>query len=388
MSCLQFARLNDIQIEKNADSWRGLIKQEHLNVFQVHQDEDVRISVLALIVDTRKTTEPFQLFELSFLLSFLYYNITSQSPNIRKQLLTYYTRALSRVEASSALINRSDECADLKPSYQQFLTDFYAFLLSNLAPDANHFRRSITLELLLFVSQSNKPIWDNFKHKNEVFYNFLADSYEVNKQLAVELILKLNMKSLEERCDEFIEMAMDIRPSRTLTAAYTLKVCKIDENIILNKLVFKLRDLCERISESKDFITCKTSLYGLLLCIRHLIPSCKQNKEFYGDCVAICWKIREKIMPIVCSPSPEGYLPTETDESSKSQMILVYAWRTMKEMTLLLAEIVAKTIDEEESEEILEIGRFFIEIFYQSKHRGVFEQAHVGFTTISQLFWM
>lgn len=62
-------------------------------------------------------------------------------------------------------------------------------------------------------------------------------------------------------------------------------------------------------------------------------------------------------------------------------------------MTLLLAEIVKQSIKLENqiamlSEETLtKIGQFFVNVFIQSKHRGVFEQAYVGFSIICEYFW-
>lgn len=104
-------------------------------------------------------------------------------------------------------------------------------------------------------------------------------------------------------------------------------------------------------------------------------------------------------MPIVCSPAPEGYIPDngedlcDKDESSKAQKILCYAWRTIKEMTLLLAEVVRQTVKLEDKTEMLseillkKVGEFFFNIFVESKHRGVFEKAYVGFSVICESFW-
>lgn len=33
------------------------------------------------------------------------------------------------------------------------------------------------------------------------------------------------------------------------------------------------------------------------------------------------------------------------------------------------------------------IGEFFVDVFIQSKHRGVFEQAYVGFSIVCDSFW-
>lgn len=64
----------------------------------------------------------------------------------------------------------------------------------------------------------------------------------------------------------------------------------------------------------------------------------------------------------------------------------------MKEIMLLLAEFVKQTVALEsvfsmlKEEFLLGIGDFFVDIFIRSKHRGVFEQAHVAFSVICDQF--
>lgn len=84
----------------------------------------------------------------------------------------------------------------------------------------------------------------------------------------------------------------------------------------------------------------------------------------------------------------------ETDESAKTQRIVVNAWRSIKEICYLLTEIVKQTIKFESKQEmrfedlVLKIGDFFMTLFIESKHRGVFEQAYVGFLVICEAFWL
>lgn len=128
----------------------------------------------------------------------------------------------------------------------------------------------------------------------------------------------------------------------------------------------------------------------------------KSNESFshlFEELTKICLNLKEEILPVVCNASPEGYLPDadeiipETVESTKAQTILVNAWRSVKEMTYLLAEIVNQCVKLESilemlSEElVLEIGDFFVTIFIESKHRGVFEQAHLSFSKVCSSFW-
>lgn len=104
---------------------------------------------------------------------------------------------------------------------------------------------------------------------------------------------------------------------------------------------------------------------------------------------------------MVTNPSPEGFLPEDcdiledvgVDETTKAQALLVFAWRNVKEIALLLGNIAAKATSYEgnielvKSETLLKIGDFFVDLFIQTKHRGVFEQAYLGFCKLCEGFW-
>lgn len=107
--------------------------------------------------------------------------------------------------------------------------------------------------------------------------------------------------------------------------------------------------------------------------------------------------------PIVNNLSPEGYIPLE-DELTKAdtknetvtpQMVLVYAWRTTKEVSLLLGELTlsAPDIDCRTGAELLSgdimslISEHFLKIFLETKHRGAYEQAYLGFCKFCEKLW-
>lgn len=83
----------------------------------------------------------------------------------------------------------------------------------------------------------------------------------------------------------------------------------------------------------------------------------------------------------------------DIDESTKAQALLVFAWRNVKEVALLLGDIAARVTACEdkiklvEDEVLLKIGEFFIDLFVRTKHRGVFEQAYLGFYKLCDGFW-
>ncbi|KAJ8945809.1 hypothetical protein NQ314_009031 [Rhamnusium bicolor] len=461
LKCLQYARHNGIELvvdrkENCALYWRGLIDKEKLEKFMIHQDEEIRISVLASIVESQKSTEVFLDWEFDFLSNYMHYNITSQTPNIRKQIISYYKKALARYNAGFYVIIRNiafltkkleiveekQEAQrilrvyqELRNSYKSFMQKFAKQLISNLTFDANYYRKSTSLDLLIAVHKVLPPgewlsCWTDDDIKN--CHNVLFDSYETNKKMAVILLKHLPPSAMGFTNVEFtfkymqrcLNMALDVKPSKALSAAYLLEVCAYSphfydivqygnnegeqrqvHNPILDMLVVLTGKLIAQSNIKCEISKSKTAHYGIVLSIRHLLETrdiSKNNDAYSGlfdHLVTICLNLKDTIMPVVCSPSPEGYIPVvneemcETDESIRAQMILVHAWRTVKEMSLLLAEIVRQVIKLENSNEmlseslLLKIGQFFIEIFIESKHRGVFEQAYVGFSVICDSFW-
>lgn len=66
----------------------------------------IRLSVLALIVESQKSTALFTEWELNFLRKYLYYNITAETPNTRKQIVATYKKAFIRIKEGLAVLNR------------------------------------------------------------------------------------------------------------------------------------------------------------------------------------------------------------------------------------------------------------------------------------------
>ncbi|XP_030763962.1 thyroid adenoma-associated protein homolog isoform X2 [Sitophilus oryzae] len=461
LHCLLNARKNGIELSLEKDSilyWRGLIDKQKMEMFMIHQDEEIRLLVLASITESLKSTELYLDWEFIFLINYIRYNITAQSPNVRKQIVCYYKKVLTRFDAGYKVIgknisnlskslelNSSEErdqkkylslYQELKKSYRRFICNLTRIFIGNLSYDSNYPRRATSLELLLIIQTILNPdewksCWNEEDVKNS--HNILFDSYESNKGMIVKLLKTLppnylgfmNVNFTFKYMQRSFELATDVKPSKTLSAAYLFDICsyspfffdivhsecgeaaKKGNDPTLDMIVVLTRKLINQTADIKiDHVSmANASVYGLILSVRHLLENrdiSKHNDTYsgvFGHLVGNCINISSKIMPVVCNPSPEGYLPDyvedfcENDESPKAQMVLVYAWRTMKEMTLLLAEIVKQTMKLESeismlSDDLLmEVGQLFVNVFVQSKHRGVFEQASVGFSIICEHYW-
>lgn len=100
-------------------------------------------------------------------------------------------------------------------------------------------------------------------------------------------------------------------------------------------------------------------MYGVLQSIRAVLetkattPSSAENwGPVLGRLIELCLCLSELVSPVVCSSSPEGFLPegegrgvgmsAEIDSSSvgSAQSLLLCCWHTMKEVSLLLGHLV------------------------------------------------
>ncbi|XP_045467658.1 thyroid adenoma-associated protein homolog [Harmonia axyridis] len=325
----------------------------------------------------------------------------------------------------------------LNKCYKSFLKNFIGMCIDNICPDSNFYRRNAALELLVFIQPNvEKEEWCSYFKGDDIenLQRILFDNYEVNKKMALGILTKMGSdKFMLQDGDTYtsfmriaLSFASDVKPSKSLSAAYMFQLCcnsplipddegKLVEDKTTNNdpILRMIQTLtAELLTKSDSYIksdfdecTLNSPCYGLLTCLRYLIRF--RPKELWNESCgttyrmifSICQKIFRVVLPIVSNPAPEGYLPdneeTEInirDDTVRSQKILVYAWRTVKEITLLFAEFVQQDRSIEDNflsvERYVEIGEHFMDIFVQAKHRGVFEQAYLGFCIICEEYWI
>lgn len=71
------------------------------------------------------------------------------------------------------------------------------------------------------------------------------------------------------------------------------------------------------------------------------------------------------------------------------QMVLICAWRTVKEVSLILGDLVLYSPLSVliTKQQVIEIGEHFKQLLSETKHRGAFEQAYVGFSKLCTRLW-
>lgn len=232
-----------------------------------------------------------------------------------------------------------------------------------------------------------------------------------------------NLSDLKKKITTF-------RPYDTMTAAHYLVFCSFSNTYF--RSYYEAVIWCENILDeglklakgSLMQATRHNALYGSLLSIRHLLGRVELTKItdpieieswrlFFHRMIPKCKELTDFAAPIVRSSAPEGHLPEDLNDVSHyssidneeylngnqikvtPQMILVCAWRTVRETALLLGEISLYTPVITSSEEnglitvdqLIEAGMHFQQLLAETKHRGAFEQSFLGFSNLCLRLW-
>ncbi|KAF7710664.1 hypothetical protein HF521_009536 [Silurus meridionalis] len=304
---------------------------------------------------------------------------------------------------------------------------------------ADHFSFSMDLESFALGDCVTVP------HAQAVFYCLSSNFLEV-KQLACTLLQKLPPEtvglqepaSLQCVLQAALDLSTSTKPFDSITAAHLL-------NLLLHQEALQqalLHCACEKSVplQLPDFI--QASEVSILE--KHTSRSLQMQanwSQVVADLMALCYRMSDVVSPVVQSSSPEGLIPMDTDTEPSSglqkilqeiqprdtndfftsareldasseeqlrtpqatnegsemyrvtaQMVLVCCWRSMKEVSMLLGELCQSMplhthtnkglITEEQVEGV---GRYFREQLLQSRHRGAFELAYVGFVRLTDM---
>ncbi|GJQ88097.1 hypothetical protein Trydic_g13108 [Trypoxylus dichotomus] len=477
LGCLRVARKSGLPVflkdnselnsnESKKKCWRGYIEYEFLELMMCHQSDEVRVSTLALVIESQKSTEIFSTWELDFLKKYFFYNVTTQMPNTRQQIIALYKKAFIRIKESMAVLVRhiATICNKIKAevdsiqegvleelqlykkqeiSYKVFMETFFQeYLCSGFHSGFNYQRRSTCLELMVFMLNEKCIEPEELERKWKVtdtmiLLEVLCDSYESNIAMAYDILTKLPPTAFEflhsKECIrshilQTIALASAIKPTSATAAGYMLPIflmspyarevildimeqqAGFDDIYVLTVALF-IHLIEKGVKLAKKNIleaVRRTPVYGYILCIRHLIEkrnfsACEHWEYLVTQLVSTCKAVDEIVSPIVNNSSPEGYMPMDNevisnnkkDEIVTSQMVLVYAWRTTKEVSLLLGELTLNVPDKcyktgkllLTNDIMSSISEHFLNLFLETKHRGAYEQAYLGFCKFCEKLW-
>ncbi|XP_065176717.1 tRNA (32-2'-O)-methyltransferase regulator THADA-like isoform X1 [Sycon ciliatum] len=199
--------------------YAGILKQA-----LAHSDDEVRLNALALLCESRQTSEPLSVEDIDLMQFFLPYNLSSQDPSFRQRLETSMKKVLLRMHASlHVAVRESDRLRkqasmaaspserdtakrrDQLEKYQSyldmcvgFLTWLVELLISCIEPVACFQRRTAALRLLHVIvdafpspvaSFSTTAILSQPHVVQNLINNVLNESYSSNQELLVTLLV-------------------------------------------------------------------------------------------------------------------------------------------------------------------------------------------------------
>ncbi|XP_020280401.1 thyroid adenoma-associated protein homolog isoform X2 [Pseudomyrmex gracilis] len=326
-----------------------------------------------------------------------------------------------------------DEFKDIKWKKKQAETIFQCLLLDTYEPN-----KEMAYQILKSVNNfGNVDVVET-----EVRYNFK----ENNKDICLSECKNLTFLDLglESQVRLIIKTALalgnSIRPIDSVTAAYMLKIsklspviknvlqkyskeCSIEDNIkdavtlqLVSLLYERLQIALSLAKQNIGMAIVKCSLYGYLFCMRSLLSDCdlseaamdKSWQNIVANIISLCFELSHVVSVIVNNSSPEGHLPMDLKtlnfndnvlfsekEILTPQMVLLCSWRTVKEVSqlfgLLATEASIQTDNSANSlltgEQIERIMKHLVSLLCETKHRGAFEQAYVGFYQLCTRLW-
>ncbi|XP_052741965.1 thyroid adenoma-associated protein homolog isoform X2 [Bicyclus anynana] len=425
--------------------WQGVLDYAVLSMAAVDASQQIRILALSLVVESQKSTEPFTGEELDFVLWFMQYNINSRVPNFRQHVLALVKKLLKRLENSDKVLLRNNGTSDGDDKghldYLSFIGKFRSLCYESLVVGANYSRRHVALQVLvwledLHVRDYSGSVWT--ESAVGTLLHHLGDSYETNKALALLLLERTPATFLRDKFPASLDLsailaeASSVKPTDCATAAYKLQLLRTkmverqgQDSTMASEVKFGLlRQLLEE--AKKQLQVCQQSLvlgarsapmYGVLHCIASTLEpaepfgiSTECLTEFIDELVTTCVQVCECAGAVLSSAAPEGLLPDVTPDTATcdaagghirledgrevtAQMVLLCAWRSVKEVSQILGTlgnqlIVHEEIEPETRRALVErIGKLFTELLTETKHRGAFEQVYVGFTRLLSSLW-
>ncbi|PSN50021.1 hypothetical protein C0J52_03298 [Blattella germanica] len=402
LSCIRLSRKqgaldNESVFVHSPNLWKGILDMRVLEGAMYHHDVELRMSALSLLTESHRSTEVFTMSELHLIKTFLVYNINTEIPSSRQQMLSLMKKVLTRMKNSSLAVHRkmgpkkpkdvNDYGENVLKFYNTFLLWLLDFCFSNLFPGANFGRRVSSLKILslcyeIISFNSDQPVWtpsppDVWTLNNcSILLECLKDTYEDNKTMAVNLLVAFpaealslndpsNVRSLVEVC---LSLSSSHRPPDCITAAYVLRVL----------IAFKQTDAAfEAILKNKEPCKVNNTLYLAILVLFNrlkaelyqarkslLIAASSGPMGIAEDC---CW--RDLMSELVRKDHLEQRTDCIVSETPilnvTAQMVLLCSWQ----------------------KQVLAIGAHLATLLSETKHRGAFEQAYVGFCALCSRLW-
>ncbi|NWR31265.1 THADA protein, partial [Tachuris rubrigastra] len=254
MACLRTARAHG-HLELSNIMSNGLVSTECIKQGLVHQHSQVCIDALGLLCETHRTTEVVSKEEMQLIQFFLMYNLNSQSPSVRQQIISLLRKLFCRIQESSQVLCKLEQnktkqellenSTTMHPlgilqQYKDFMSSVCDRLFEVLFPGSSHPTRFSALSILESIAE----VFSVTKGQAQVFQldqvidstrvqtliQCFASTFEEVKVLAFGLLMKLrdvafnfqDSGNLELLFQAAMDLSTSTKPYDCVTASYLL----------------------------------------------------------------------------------------------------------------------------------------------------------------------
>ncbi|XP_057370348.1 thyroid adenoma-associated protein homolog isoform X2 [Daphnia carinata] len=421
--------------------WNSVVNMDVLEQALEHKDEKLRLNALGVIVEGPKTSQLYSQLEVQWICQFISRNMVNHNAAFRQQFCSYIKKFLLKLRNGGVpLIGRNDT---IVTSYRSFVFWLTVKCLIDLGPGSSFPRRFLSLQFLKLI-QETIGLESNPKGLNissnlglpaiSSLVDCFFDSYDVNKELALELLQSPPMITVITQDPKGYELisvyrkssaalSQSLRSADTVAANFFFRWLihlKFDSEeevrsrhdwslktrntfTLIGELIQILKDQLDAARKDVGQLAIDAPIYGVLSSVRLLLSDQQSRTEemkneswasILSFVIEICFAASAIASPVVTCESPEGFLPDFSDLPSQNlnaQTLLVSAWRTVKEVALLFGQISAWMLESDfrliEDDVILKLGLHLKLLLLETKHRGAFEQVYCGFSQLCYALW-
>lgn len=390
------------------------------NIILLLQQDEYKLGTFELVTHSTKRSKQIQPYVYDLLKENLIYFFVDYNLQTRNYFHGSLKLFINRVRDSTYSLNRDALKLRAKrkfPEEQRFnlqqveiAKDFmywlFSFLKSQITPGSQYQRSSIALKIMItmIVSGIDNSISEKYldsKQRMEYPFNInmfddtllrllidqLINDYDDIREDAL-LLLKMAFESKRGRLlMKSVNTSILFERSLVMLSSYKLgdggaKVCEflfmisLEQKDFFEKISRHLRSLVDN-ARCNLIDNISMPVAGIFTALAYMIrrydfPDNCDNECIVQSCIDMIIQNWDTVHEIVCHDSPEGNLPQKYLNCGVSdQVITSYAFRSIKESSLLLKNLLAYApLD---LSQILQVGNLLIEQLSTVRHSGAFQ---------------
>uniref|UniRef100_A0A8C5E6D4 tRNA (32-2'-O)-methyltransferase regulator THADA n=1 Tax=Gouania willdenowi TaxID=441366 RepID=A0A8C5E6D4_GOUWI len=404
MTCLRAARAQGV-VPTSEELWGGLVPLSLLQQALIHKHDQVRMDALGFVCESRRSTEVVTSQEADLIRHFLPANLNSQSAGVRQQTVSLMKKVRSSPRSKGSVDSERmqevlEAALELSTSTKPFDSVTAAHLLQLLLHQP-HLSQALLLRAQQHHIHLQPPPPPLSAQASETLI------VEINTLTVVQFLLCCLQVEVQ-RAESSLLQAAASHPlygrAHCITAVLQhLNTESLRETQQWRRLVSELIDVCYRVSDVVSPVVQSSSPEGLIpmdtdseasaglqKILQEIQP--RDTNDFFSSARELKRDDGDEhthshnVQPPSLHEGGEGYRVT-------AQMVLVCCWRSMKEVAMLLGQL-CHTLPLQHTDahsglitdrQVEGVGLYFRQQLLQSRHRGAFELAYVGFVRLTDM---